>query len=370
MTLKKLIISIGLVVLPFGVCNGRLLHSVQTPGGLIRVAIIRHVDHVNLDGNVKVGEDNIFGRHIIIKPTQAGFEIGGRSFGMPQLTATAEGVVSLNGKKYLGEIRFYKEADNEMTVVNILPLEEYLVGLVAKEMPTDWPVEAIKAQSVAARTYAMFQKQGRKHLNYDVEATTVDQVYEGIPKNAERVRGAVKNTAGEVLTLRGKLFKAFFHSTCGGQTETALNVWNKKNDFHVVRDDFCAGSPHASWKFTMNKSSLAAKLRGAGFAAATVKSINLEKRRNNPRAASVIIDTGDQTIYLQGNDFRRIIGYERLKSAWFNVRLAGADIVFEGRGYGHGVGMCQWGAKGMAVSGKAYRDILKFYYPWTRLEKL
>lgn len=332
--------------MPLGVCVGWPQKTVETPKELIRVAILRHASHVNLNGKVKVAAD------------------------MPQLVVAGDENISLNGKKYRGEVRFYKETDGSITVINTLPLEEYLVGLVASEMPMDWPNEAIKAQSVAARTYAMFQKQGRAHLNYDVEATTVDQVYEGVPQNDERVREAVESTNGEILTLRGKLFKAFFHSTCGGQTETALNVWNEANNFHIVHDNFCAKSPHSSWTFTLGKNILATKLREAGFSAKTIRKISVEKQRNNPRAASVIIDTGEQTIYLQGNDFRRIVGYEKLKSTWFNIRLVGLNVVFEGKGYGHGVGMCQWGVKGMAESNKSYRDILKFYYPWARIERL
>lgn len=285
---------------------------------------------------------------------------------------TPDNYVSFRDHNYLGRLEFYEDGKGTMTVVNVLPLEDYLVGLVASEISREWPIEAIKAQAVAARAYALYQKNARSkewsQAYYDLESTVLDQVYEGEGGANSRVKQAVQETRGEIITSHGKLVKTFFHSSCGSQTEAASNVWGEEDKFHTVLDPYCVRSPYNSWTFKIAKAELAKKIRLAGFPAETIDDIQVETKRGNPRAATVIIDTGNQTVYLQGQDLRKIIGYENLKSTWFDVKTGRGEIVFTGRGYGHGVGMCQWGSKGMADSGKTYREILKFYYPGTKIE--
>lgn len=284
-----------------------------------------------------------------------------------------DGTVAFRKKTFHGRLEFYDNGDGTLTAVNVLPLEEYLVGLIAAEMSVDWPVEALKAQAVASRTYAVYQRDVRssKWSNsiYDLESSVLDQVYDGSVKEDARVRGAVEATKGELIKKRGRAVKAFFHSACGGQTETALNVWGEEKMFGTVRDPYCKRSPNSSWSYRIPKLELALRLAKGGYPAEKIESMNIERRRNDPRAATVSIDTGGQTIFLQGSDLRRIIGYENVKSTWFDVKIDGDRVSFAGHGFGHGVGLCQWGAKAQAEAGKSYREILKFYYPGTRLEK-
>lgn len=274
--------------------------------------------------------------------------------------------IRFNGKTYSGELKFVKDGPGTVTAINILPLEEYLSGLVASEMPKDWPIEAIKAQSVAARTYALFQK--KPSAEYDVESSVLDQVYNGKISGNERVKNAVKDTEGEVLKKDGRLVKTFFNSTCGGQTETALNVWGDKNLFTSIADPYCARSPYSSWTYSMETSRLVAKLKTAGFQLDRIKNIQVETNPDNPRAATVVIETGGQTLFLRASDFRKMVGFQELKSTWFTAEMRGNSILLSGHGFGHGVGMCQWGAKGMAETGKSYREILGFYYPGTEIQ--
>ncbi len=282
-----------------------------------------------------------------------------------------EGKFYVNGRAYRGELVTYKEAGNKLLLVNILPLEEYLTGLLGDEMPLDWPLEALKAQAVVARSYALFMKRSRGagNYSYDLESTVMDQVYEGAD-DASKARLAVEGTAGEVLMDRGELVKTFYHSTCGGRTESALNVWGEKNSFRPVKDSYCSRSPKTSWQYSIANGELASRLTTANFPADTIRSIQLEKKIGNPRAATIIVKTGSNTLFIQGNDFRKAIGFDNLKSTWFDVRRDGDKFIFSGRGYGHGVGMCQWGAKGMAEAGEKYKEILRHYYPGTRLGSL
>ncbi|MBI2342012.1 MAG: SpoIID/LytB domain-containing protein [Deltaproteobacteria bacterium] len=288
-----------------------------------------------------------------------------------QLTADKNGTINFRGKKYTGELQFFDDGRKTLTAVNVLPLEEYLIGLVASEMPKDWPLEALKAQAVIARTYALYQKKIRSSKQsssfYDVESGVQDQVYLGIANHDSRVKGAVESTKGEIVSYKGQVFKSFFSSTCGGMTESAVNVWGEKGLFALIKDPYCARSPYSAWKYSLSRRELAARLSTGGFQAETIKGMTVEHRKNNPRVATLEIDAGGKKFFIQGSDFRKIVGFKDIKSTWFDVKINGGQIEFEGRGYGHGVGLCQWGAYGMADAGKSYHEILKYYYPGVKI---
>lgn len=279
------------------------------------------------------------------------------------------GLVSFRGKKYPGRIDFFDNGNGTLTAVNVLPLEDYLVGLVAGEMPKDWPIEALRAQAVVARTYATYQINAKKASSslYDLESGIMDQVYVGFVDD-KKVDEAVNSTRGEILTHKGRPIKSFFSSTCGGFTESASHVWGENNLFGTVKDDYCDRSPHSRWTYKISKADFASKLTAAGFPVDAIRSITPERLEDNVRVASLTIDTGSHTIFIQAQDLRRILGFSNLKSTYFDVKIDFGQIVFTGRGFGHGVGMCQWGAKGMAEAGKNYKEILAFYYSGTTLE--
>lgn len=348
----------------------------------IRVAIVKNAETISISGSLIIEPldkgNSRAGRMLVSKAVISsgalGFDISGRTMNTDSLKILGGGsAINVNGKKYDGDLNILKNKQGQLAVINILPMEEYLAGLVASEMPTDWPMEAIKAQAVASRSYAIFQRHmkgssGAK-VDYDIESSVLDQVYHGIKGRATRAKEAVDGTNGEILTRHGRVIKAFFHSSCGGLTEKASNVWGEKNDFGTVEDPYCARSPYNSWKFSISKPALVEKIRVAGYPADSIDAISLETKKDNPRVATISIDTGANTIYLQINDLRKMVGFQNIKSAWFNVTISGDVIEFNGRGFGHGVGLCQWGAKGMAEAGKNYREILNFYYPGVKIEK-
>ena len=339
----------------------------------IRILISKSATNVELKGNLIIGtpRDKMLVSRAGVATLPGGFSINGRVIKTDGLTIISEGSpILFNNRRYNGAFSLHKDESDKITVVNILPLEEYLAGLVTSEMPSDWPLESLKAQAVTARTYALYQKDIRKPSQaiYDVEASVLDQVYGGITED-DGVKDAVAATAGEILMYHGESFKSFFHSTCGSQTELPMNVWGEKNIFPVIIDKYCARSPYNEWRYSISRLELAKRLRSAGFPAETVEDIRLEKNGGGLRAATVIIDTGGQTVFIRSNDFRKIVGFDSIKSTWFNVGIRGNYVGFAGRGFGHGVGMCQWGAKGMAEAGKSYREILKFYYPGAKIKK-
>ena len=369
----SLLLAVTILLFPF-IANARFTNE----GTSIRVAVLKGVPEavlrgdlvVSAAGDIKGRMEKVITRQAVIRSNDQGFDVSGRKINAGTLKVSASGNIEIGGRKYVGEFFIHRDASGLLTLVDVLPIEEYLVGLVASEMPTDWPLEAVKAQAVSSRTYALYQlgvrQAGGSSAIYDVESTVMDQVYLGA-RGGDRARRAVEETKGEVLKYHGELFKSFFSSSCGGMTESAINVWGEKGRFPLIKDRYCERSPNNTWTYSVPRQELSARLNSAGFAVGRIESVQVERRDKNPRAATLVIGTGGQTLFLQGSDFRKAMGFDKIKSTWFDARLEGERVTFSGHGYGHGVGMCQWGAKGMADEGKTYREILKFYYPGARI---
>lgn len=273
---------------------------------------------------------------------------------------------------YPGKIDLVQNQKGRWDLVNELPLETYLIGLLHGEMHRDWPIEALKAQAVAARTYALRQQKRRgKKETYDLRADTQDQVYVGLFGEAKdaALREVIAATEGEVLWFLG-LYPTYYHSCCGGQTEEAKQVWGKREKTASVADPFCARSPNFEWHLQMNSNQLFSALKEQGLTGQTLLKIEIEKEENNPRNQLVILTTDSAILYLKATDFRRILGNDKIKSTWFSVAPAKGGFQFSGYGYGHGVGLCQWGARAMALEGKTYREILEHFYPKAEVRKI
>jgi stage II sporulation protein D (peptidoglycan lytic transglycosylase) len=177
----------------------------------------------------------------------------------------------------------------------------------------------------------------------------------------------VRETTGVVLRWEGELFPAFYHTESGGYTEDPRMVFASRNlpALKAVRCDFSAGSPHYYWNLDLSVTALSELLRRQDVAVGTVKQVEVTERTPSLRAGVVTVRGSRGSARLRGNDFRRMVGYDTLKSTLFAVAVDRGVVHFSGRGYGHGVGMCQWGAKGMAEQGHGARQILEFYYPGT-----
>ncbi len=273
----------------------------------------------------------------------------------------------INGRLYRGEIRVTWEAEGKLLVVDVIPLEDYLVGLIGSEISPAWPAEAQKAQAVAARTYALHHAQAvagsQNPRAYDVTSSVLSQVYDGVHKEDGRAREAVAATRGQVLERDGRIFPAYYHSCCGGRTEHAHNVWEKASGPPLIEDRYCERSPRRAWSWRSPLAPFAAKLAANGIVIGHVTDVGIEAEQDNPRVANLLIVDENGAHAVRATELRRIFGFSEIKSTWFEPQIVGNEIRFTGRGYGHGVGMCQWGSKGMADAGKGYRDILKFYYP-------
>lgn len=299
------------------------------------------------------------------------------------------GLISYAGRTYRGTLAFHATDDGIM-VVNALPLEDYLGGVVPREIGesrTVGEIAAVEAQAVAARSYAMTHL--RATAAYDMRATTADQVYGGAGAETEVGNRAVRNTRGLVLRYGSRIVNAPYHSTCGGSTAEAQEVWRTRGEPYLQRvsdripgtaRDYCEPSARYRWTKALDAAALDAAVArhlrevvegvprsGPG----PVREVRVDTRAPSGRAGSVAIATATGTYSVRGNDARSVLrqpGGEILSSAYFSV-LGPVDarggVRLEGRGYGHGVGMCQWGAIGRARAGQGFRTILQTYFPGT-----
>jgi len=281
----------------------------------------------------------------------------------------------LNGRRYRGTLIFHPIGRGRYDVVEALGLEEYLYGVLPREVGTDWPLESLKAQAVVSRTYVTANRAVDPAQRFDVFSDVKHQVYGGLEDEASAANQAVDQTRGEILQDReGKPVQAFFHSSCGGYTETPENVWFKQdpsNVFESIKDDYCRDDPYYHWQVELSKSTIIARLRRAGYKMRNIKKITAGKKSASGRAVTVWVYSSKGKTEIQGNRFRLALGPEVLRSTLLtDVTPLKKTIRFEGRGWGHGVGLCQWGARGRALAGQRYYDILKAYYPKAVLTRI
>lgn len=240
-------------------------------------------------------------------------------------------------------------------------IEDYLLGVLPAEMPASWPLEALKAQAVASRSYAMAMKEHRKHLDYDLDVTIMDQVFDMkifkalSEEHKNKIRKAVSSTRGEViLSSSNKAFKAYFHAHCGGHTRTSYEVWGVSGQSKVVKDENCLIDRRGKWNYSFSEDVLKKKFFDYP------KDGQLDIRSHD--GEHVEIRLGEKIKRIAGDKFRQAMGYGKVKAAAFEAEKTEEKIHLHGRGFGHGVGMCQSGARFMAQSGKDYKSILQRYY--------
>jgi stage II sporulation protein D len=341
----------------------------------IRVAIAENVRSVELRGlNIEVSELGCIAcprgvwRTDIVRAVVngQGVEIDRRSAAAFRLTSDTP--IRMNGREYPATLEIVRYGEG-LAIVNELRLEEYIVGVLRAETSEKWPAETLRAQAIVARTYAAFLRSSSGTRPYNIVATTTHQVYAGHVPASSPIWDAVRDTAGQVLLWDGELFPAFYHSASGGYTEDPRTVFAARNmpALKAIRDDFSTAAPHYYWTLDLKLSDLSGILKRNGYDVGTVTALEVTERTQSLRVSILTVHGTRSSVRLRGNDFRRMVGYETVKSTLFAVALAGSVARFSGRGYGHGVGMSQWGAKGMAEQGYKAEKILEYYYPGTTL---
>lgn len=256
-----------------------------------------------------------------------------------------------------------------LLVINQADLEEYVKGVVPAEVNSSWHPEMLKAQAVAARTYALYQHMLSASRDYDVAASIQDQVYRGRHGVDARIERAVESTRGLVITHQGAPIYAAFSSTAAGITEDAMIVWSKDLPYlKGVECPFDLESPYYQWKASFTVEALEKNLRQLGFPVGTIATLTPLSHSRAGRVATLRILHSQGELILRGEELRKAVGYTVVPSTQFTIESFGREIVLSGYGAGHAVGLCQWGAKQLAELGYSFSSILHYYYPGTELQ--
>ncbi len=260
---------------------------------------------------------------------------------------------------------------NGFLVINRVDVEEYVKGVVPAEVSSTWHPEMLKAQAVAARTYALYQQMLSATREYDVAATVQDQVYRGKQGVDAGILRAVEETRGLVVTYQDAPIYAAFSSTAAGLTEDAMNVWSKEYPYlKGVECPFDLMSPYYQWRSSFKLDTLEQNLRQQGFSVGTIATMTPLSFSRGGRVAKLRILHSGGELVLRGEELRKAVGYTIIPSTQFAIESIGRDVVLSGFGAGHAVGMCQWGAKELAELGYPFSTILQYYYPGTELQNM
>ena len=296
-----------------------------------------------------------------------------------------------------------------VNLINHIDLESYLKGVLKAEMLPTFHPEALKAQAVVSRTYAMRHRDTFRHLGFGLKATEQSQVYKGLEGEDVRTTAAVMATRGIVLTHNGEFIEASYCSSCGGRTEANENVWEGRPKPYTrsVKCDWCADCPNFEWRAELSYEAIEKALNGHGWPLGAIKAIDLSYSESGRVRYVVVTTVEGRQVYIPGNKFRIIVDRRKLKSLKFvfkddpvgellamnpdmepkndEAEAAIQSIIngylkryvttrrrlqVVGRGFGHGVGLCQWGAQGYAKRNASFRQILRHYYQETRLKKI
>jgi stage II sporulation protein D len=308
-------------------------------------------------------------------------------------SVSADGFMTVNGARYRGQIVVVPQGDS-LAVINRVPLEEYLRSVVAVEMGPRIARDssALQAQAVAARSYAVV-RMGNRERGFDVYSSVLDQAYRGLDVENSAATAAVDRTRGLVLFHDGRVADAVYSSTCGGSSAEASEVWGNRTSPYLQRVSdrigdtdrfYCDIAPRFRWMQEMSYSELNTNLaqylaRYASVPAGgpgRARQLFIADTTPSGRVGTLMLETERGSYALRGNDIRfvmRTAGGAILNSTYFSVESKQADgglaggVVFRGRGHGHGIGMCQWGAIGRSRAGQSFRTILATYYPGTSL---
>ena len=310
--------------------------------------------------------------------------INGKKFGTAVYLepVQTEPSFAVKGNRYRGKMKLIPSPWNEgVVLVNVVPMEEYLRGVVPSESIPTWKIDALKAQAVAARTYALYHRNGYRASGYDVTDDVESQVYKGAGVETKATDEAVRETRGEVITFDGKAIDALFHADGGGYTEYGENVWGISKPYLQGVPEELSLQTKKPWTVTLTRDAFSKKLSAFGYGVGKIQNIKLSNlqfgkvhyagdRTPAGRVKKLICRGSNGWVSLSGVTMRKIFG---LRSAMFDILFKGDQLIITGYGYGHGLGLSQWGAEAMAEKhgdGKDYyKEILAHYYQGTKVEK-
>ena len=285
-------------------------------------------------------------------------------------------MIKVGADRHRGALILRLDPGQTITVIEEVPIEDYLEGVLPHEMDPDWPLEALKAQAVVARSFAYANMGKFRKDGFDLTADTRSQMYRGITAVNDNVRRAVSDTRGEVLGWHGQLLRVYYHACCGGRTENANAAWGGDPDatpppLRGVRDPWCSASPHMRWAAYFAWQDVMAAVEERRRLPGPLKSLKIGRRDVAGYVRDFVARAGRAETTVKATDLRSSLGAGELKSVRITrlvVKKKGLEFV--GAGSGHGVGLCQWGARIQAEKGRSYEKILRFYFPGADLSQV
>ena len=360
---------------------------ILAPGDTVTLTLVGGAISVQRDGQAPGGQVMGSGQTIWLEPLASGLDLG---------NSKPSGDFQLKQRSYRGRLQVAVNG-SALQAINYVDLESYLPSVVGSEMPASWPQAALRAQAVAARTYALRQRSASQP--FDVKATVASQVYKGVEAETPSTREAVASTRGEVLMYGGNLVNAVFHSSSGGSTENSGDLWIQQLPYLVSVPDVDQASPVSRWQQRLEPNALTKAFGEIGGA----NRIEILSTTSSGRVRQARVMGPSGTLVLTGAELRSRLG---LRSTLVRFELVGPDVASSqlaspgppilpplagstaplpdapaqapiqvpqptllavGRGFGHGVGMSQWGAYALAQRGEGYPEILRYYFRGTDL---
>jgi stage II sporulation protein D len=287
--------------------------------------------------------------------------VDGNRVGSSLLLSAENGFLRVNGDRYRGQM-LLTAVDDQVEVINLVDIESYLRGVVPSEMAAAWPLEALKAQAVAARSFTLTSL--NPGARYDLCATDQCQVYRGVEIEHPRTDNAVAATAGVVVTFQGVTARTYYHADSGGMIASSQEVWGSASPYLVARADAPTTTPHRSWVQSLDAAAVSSSLAAAGYGVGAVRSLRVVRVSESGRVLELEVTGSAGSRVVRGTLLTSLLRGWGLKSTRFVVQ---GGLTVRGDGWGHGVGMSQYGAVALARSGYDYGRILAYYYPTTSL---
>jgi len=307
---------------------------------------------------------------LIVSLKEGDMYVNGEKSGNKIVLQTDTGLIKFGKNKFRGSF-MVKNTGSKMEVINLVELEKYLYGVLPSEISPKWNIEVLKAQAVAARSFAIYQKLNSKDPDFDLDCSVMFQVYKGFDVEKETTNKAIENTYGEVLAYDNKVIQAFFHSNSGGRTASAEETWGGNLDYlKSVDDPYCSNQPHYKWNLILDKARIYDILRKNNVNTGEIYDIVPSEKTESGRIKTIKITGSNGSFAIKGKDFRAYFGVDTIKSTNFKIDQRNDKFYFEGFGWGHGVGLSQEGAAGMADKGFSYIDILKHFYVGAKIKKI
>jgi len=329
-------------------------------------SVVIRVLLMEADGRVRARDWGAGGGGVVVEPGPSGLLVDRRPVG-DVWRLEGGGIVAVNQMRFRGKLEFRRIFDG-MQVINEVMLEDYVAGILGREVYADWHPETLKAQAVAARSYVLHQRAASGDQSFHVEAGTGSQVYGGVAAETPSIRAAVSATRGEFLSYARKPILAVYHSASGGRTASSEEVWGRPLPYLVsleVVDE--QDSPDTYWRASISKTKLGRALDSLGIRIGSPRELRVVDRSRSGRALRVRIRGDKGNHNLEARALRVALVESVIRSTLFEIRSTRDAFVFVGSGHGHGVGMSQWGAQAMAQHGSTYREIIQTFYPGTSL---